>query len=192
MRFVVIGMVLRNGACMVVEPKHIASIVEEALRVSERQAAVSIDPAVADSPRALSKELIRVPSDLAYYNSVYSDVLEYHIQVKRSRDRIEAERMDFHRTAEHVPDVRVTDAMVRALAETDPKVITAQEQVDVAEVWKSRLSGVVDAIRSKEKSLASLSFLTQAELRASGRNQQGGGDPREDPLSERERRTFGR
>ena len=174
---------------MKVQPKTIVSIVEEALNPNERQAAVSIDPAVVDSPRALSKELIRVPSDLAYYNSVYSDVLEYHLSSKRSRDRIESERASFHRSAEPGPGVRVTDAYVRALAETDPQVVTAQEQVDIAEVWKSRLAGTVDAIRAKEKSLAAISFLMQAELRVSGRGQQGAGDPREDSLADRERRA---
>jgi len=176
---------------MKVPVSKIEDTVAEALDVSEKQRAVSIDPIAADSPRVVSQELVRLPADLSYYNGVFADVLEYQILCKRERDRVEAERVAHYRkTTEPPPGARVvTDAFIQALVSADPLVTNAQNLVDTADVWKARLSGIVDAIRSKEKALTSIAMLMQAEIRVG--HHAGAGDAKEDDTASRERRIWG-
>jgi hypothetical protein len=171
------------------QEKTLAAVIMEVL--DDQKVATNIDPGAADNPRTLSKELVRLPGDLAYHNGVYADILEYQREAKRTRDRVEAQRQQFHReNAAPPPSGRVTESFIQSLVETDPLVITAQEDYDRAEVWRVRLAGIIDAIRAKKELLTSIGILMQAEIRS--HHLAGTGDPqREQHDSEpaRERRA---
>lgn len=149
--------------------------VEELLEVKYANMATHCDPMASESPRVLSRELIRLSGDLATYNRAYADVLKAFRTTKRRKNRVESDRAAWHREhADKPPSGRITDAYIAALAETDPKVIEVQDELDELEDWKTQLSGVVDAIRAKQKDLEAVGYIMQAEIRAA--HLQGGGD----------------
>jgi hypothetical protein len=157
--------------------------VEDALDPSNVGPAVTIQPIAVDSPRVLSEELIRLPGDLARFNRVYALVLKAHRVTKRKKSRVESERAAWHREhAEKPPSGRITDAYIQALAETDPQVIDVQDELDEIEDWKTQLSGIVDAIRAKQRDLEAVGYLMQAEIRSG--HLAGGADPQSDEARE--------
>lgn len=156
----------------------LAKEVAEMLDPDVSDPCVQVNPMAVDSPRILSRELIRLSGDLARYNRVYALVLKAHRACKKRKVRVESERATWHRTnAEPPPSGRITDAYIHSLAECDPKVIEVQDELDNLEDWKTQLSGIVDAIRAKQRDLEAVGYLMQAEIRSG--HLAGGGDPQE-------------
>lgn len=123
----------------------------------------AIKSATAIEPIALNEEFVRLPSDLAYWNSVYADALGDLLRAERTLEEGEARAREEHRAA--VPeDEKVTEKALDARVALDPRYMKLREAVDDAAVAKARASGVVDAIRAKREMVVSLGAQLRAEM----------------------------
>lgn len=131
------------------------------IRASSHLDPDEIKAAVTIMPEAITEDFVRVPSDLAYYNAIYSDAIDMLLTAKRKVEECEAElRREYRASA----DVKVTESYLDSCVALDPRYKILRESVDRAEVNKSRANGVVDAIRAKKEMLISLGAHIRAEM----------------------------
>jgi len=120
--------------------------------------------AVQIEPLALQEEYIRVAPDLAYFNERYSRALERSMIAKLAVDQTEARLQIAVRQALLNTSQKITEALVEASVTTHEDMTTAREEQIQADVEKSRLHGVLDAIRTKRDMLVSLGAHVRSEL----------------------------
>jgi hypothetical protein len=148
----------------------------------------AIDAATRIDPAALQSDFVRLPSDLAYYNGVFADAMQMLIQAKRELDIGEAQiRQEYRDKYEGAS--RITVDQLDTCMMADSRYREMREQVDAAEVLKSRAAGVVDAIRAKRDSLISLGHFALAEMRSPPQVRDNQGGSAEDRISALERRA---
>lgn len=135
---------------------------EEAFDPERIKSATDIDP------DKLNDHFTRLPSDLAYYNEVYSEALKVLLTAKRLLDIGEADLRVKLKGQLAGTKVTVSDLDAMVLTHNDYRKL--QEDVDSAEYLKSRAAGVVDAVRAKREMLVSLGAQLRAEMAAQGMN----------------------
>lgn len=149
--------------------ENLEKMLEEALDTERVRRATSVHRSAADMPQVLMQEFVRLPADLAYYNAVYSETLRLVLHAKKARDVREATlTIDFKKGDPPEGLRSMSESVVVALIEQDLTFIALQDDVIAAEVLRSRLGGIVEAIKAKRESLTSLGMLMQAELRSLG------------------------
>lgn len=118
-------------------------------------AAVTIEPTV------LNEEFIRLPSDMAYWMSVYCDAIETLLGAKRQLDAGESQiRLEYKSQARERP----TESYLDSCVFQDPRYRVLKEGVDRAEVIKQRAHAVVESLRAKRDMLISLGAHIRAEM----------------------------
>lgn len=148
---------------------NIETILEEALDPAEVKRVVSIAPGASENPRILMQEFIRLPSDLAYYNECYASVLRETLRTKQARNLREAVLHQELKNQDPPPGFKtMSEPLVASLTEQDPTYLALGDDQMAADVLKSRVSGVVDAIRAKRSALENMARLLQSELAALG------------------------
>ena len=115
-------------------------------------------------PETLQEEYVRLPADLAYWSARFADALREFLRLKLKADRMEAQVRIEHRERLSTGGGKVTESMVDAAVETDPRLHEAQDAALVAECEKVRLYGVLDSIRAKRDMLQSLGAQVRAEM----------------------------
>lgn len=115
-------------------------------------------------PLALNEEFIRLPADVAYWNERYSKAYRGWSTAKVELDRIRAQKNLEIREAAKTGGGKVTEAYVESLIEVDPAYVNSRMTLIEAEVEKTRLYGVLDAIRTKREMLVSLGAQIRQEM----------------------------
>jgi hypothetical protein len=114
-------------------------------------------------PEAVSEEMTRVPSDLAYWGERFAVALRAYLTAKLDEKRTHARVRILVREG-LAQQGKVTEGMVDAATDAHPEVEKASLDTIEAEVEKVRLYGVVDAIRSKRDMLQSIGAQVRAEM----------------------------
>ena len=109
-------------------------------------------------PLCIEEEYIRLPGDMAYWNSRYSDVYRHWLEMKVARDLAHNRLLMEHRELLLAKSTsgRVTAAEVESHVVQDPIYLDAKAKELVAESEKIRLYGVMEALRAKRDMLISL------------------------------------
>jgi hypothetical protein len=131
---------------------------------------------------ALNSHFIRLSADLAYYNQIYSDVLDLLRSCERGLEFGEADIRTEYRAGTQPNGRPASEGYIDDCVKSDHRYKKMREECDHAEVLKSRVAGIVDAIRAKKDMLVTLAANQRAELE---------GDPavrrRERSLEDKER-----
>lgn len=116
------------------------------------------------NPEDIQGEFVRIPADLAYWNSQYAAAMRRHlfskIDTKVLRARLEPEI----RAALIAAGAKLTESMVKAAIDSDERVVEAERMEAEAEVAKNECFGYLDSIRSKKDMLISLGAQLRAEM----------------------------
>lgn len=122
--------------------------------------------AVMIEPEALEEEFVRMPADLARWNQLYAEALGRHMEAKAKVDRVYARTFIKLKGAASDDDSpkRRTETDIKSAVELDVGYRAAQDELVTALVEKTRLYGVVDAIRAKRDALISIGAGRRAEL----------------------------
>lgn len=115
-------------------------------------------------PLALNEEFIRLPADLAYWNERYAQAYKKFLASKLDVDKVRAQRQIHYREALPLEGKKVTESVVEAAVDIDEQVIRAREAHIEAEHEKTRLYGVLDAIRSKRDMIIQIGAQVRTEM----------------------------
>lgn len=115
-------------------------------------------------PLALEEEYIRLPADLAFWNDRYAKAVETYLQAKHDSDTMYAKLLIIHRATLQNQGVKVTESIVEATILQDQKWLDVEQKRIGAEAAKARLSGVLDAVKTKRDMLISLGAHIRAEM----------------------------
>lgn len=124
----------------------------------------SLYEAVQIEPLALQEEFIRTPRDLAYWNERYRNANQAFLESKIELERVEARQRIWHRERLVNEGGKVTESMVDAAVAMDDELYAARMEHVKKEVEKTRVNGVLDAIRAKRDSLISIGAHVRAEM----------------------------
>jgi hypothetical protein len=114
---------------------------------------------------ALDEEFIRMPADLAYWNSQYADALRTYLVAKLEHDRTRARvYLTVKAVNEDGGGKKATVADLEAMVVCDPAYHQTALTLLEADVAKTRLRGVVDAVVTKKDMLQSLGAKLRAEM----------------------------
>ena len=119
---------------------------------------------VAVEPTAIQEEYVRLPADLAYWNELYARAYHRHLTAKVNEKHLNALLRIEHREQLENSVARVTESMVDSAVDTDERLQRAHSERIEAEVEKTRLYGILDAIRAKREMLVSLGAHVRAEM----------------------------
>lgn len=114
----------------------------------------------------IQAEYIRLPADLAYWNSRYADAYRDWNSSKLELDML-CSTLSLAIRDELINQAkggRVTLAEVEQVLHTTPQYRDAKQKEILAEADKARLYGVVDAIRAKKEMLISLGAHIRLEM----------------------------
>ncbi len=141
-------------------------------KAAEAQAAV--DPAgemdaylkqcVGINPEDIQAEFVRIPGDLAYWNTQYANALREHLLSKLDFDVLKANLDPMVRQALLEAGAKITEATVSSAIESHEQLIDARRACIEAEVAKNERFGCLDAIRAKKEMLISLGAHLRAEM----------------------------
>lgn len=113
-------------------------------------------------------EYIRLPGELARWNTRYADAVRAMAQAEAKLERLEAEAFLLHKTTSEKLDAaeakKYTVDRINALVRTDAAVCAAGDVLIEAQANKAWIAGVVDAIRAKREMLVSLGAHLRAEM----------------------------
>jgi hypothetical protein len=115
-------------------------------------------------PLQIQEEFVRVPAELAYWNEKLAVALRNHLRAKIDLDRTQARLRIEKRVVLAGPGGKVTESMVDSEVEQDKTYQDALEATVAAEVERSRLRGVVEAIQAKRDMLTMLGSHIRAEM----------------------------
>lgn len=126
---------------------------------------MTVEDATRIEPMVITEEMVRIPSDMAYWNERYANVFQYWLEAKFARERTYSEAFrDIQERLATTSKTRVTVSEVEHLVATDRTYIDARMSEIVAESEKLRLGGVVEALRAKKDMLISLGAHMRAEM----------------------------
>lgn len=128
-------------------------------QTEELRAAVNIDPLF------LKEEFVRIPGDLAYWNSQFAKAHREFLLAKLRANEIASTQRIILR-ADNVRKLTVDD--MNSLVDEDIDVRTARADLVEKEYERERIKGIVDAIRTKRDMVVSLGAHIRIEM---------GGDP---------------
>jgi hypothetical protein len=117
-------------------------------------------------PKRLDDEFCRLPADLAYWNARYADAQEELLNVRRNLEKLEAMLRREYRGSL----IKPTEAAIGDAVAVDERYIVLREREDAAEVAKTRLTGVTEALRAKREMLISIGANARAEFKSYGRS----------------------
>lgn len=120
--------------------------------------------AVRIEPMVLTEEMVRTPSDIAYWNERYSNVYQAWLEAKYSRERVFADLSKATHASLIAQKGKATIAEVESLVLTDPEYVKARSIEIVTETEKVRLGGVMEALRAKKDMLISIGAHMRAEM----------------------------
>lgn len=145
----------------------------------EQELLTALDPetvraATAIEEAAIHGHFLRLSSDLAYFNGIYSDVLGLLRVAERRLEFGEADIRLEYRQSTQPSGKAATEGYIDECVKADHRYRKLREEVDNAEVLKSRVSGVVDAIRSKKEMLITVGANMRAELEGDPMIREGG------------------
>lgn len=115
-------------------------------------------------PEAIQEEYVRLPSDLAYWNKQYAEAQRVELKAKARAKRARADAQLRIRQEAADDGRKMTDKIAEAETEIDADVAEAEDFYADAVADRSRLYGVVDAVRAKKDMLVSLGAHVRAEL----------------------------
>lgn len=133
-------------------------------------------------PTCIDEEFVRLPTDIAWWTARHARAIGVHLTAEAKAKRlrgfleIDARRRleDLARLkleAERDPDAkkqkreqRITEAMVAAEVEQDPRWHEAQADEIAAEVERERMKGAVAAMMAKRDALIQLGANARAEM----------------------------
>lgn len=128
---------------------------------------IEVDAYLADCvqiyPEAIQEEYVRMPSDLAYWAERYAKALRVYLGSKLDLDRSRARLRVACRLDLEVQG-KVTESMVESAVDQHPEMEVARLNYIEAEVEKVRISGLLDAIRTKKDMLVSLGAHVRTEM----------------------------
>lgn len=116
------------------------------------------------NPDDIQEEFVRVPGDLAYWNSRYADAQRAQLTAELDEKVLKAELEAPVRLALISAGAKVTESMVKAGVESHDDYVQAQRHTIDCEVEKSKCFGYLDAIRSKRDMIISLGAHIRAEM----------------------------
>lgn len=122
------------------------------------QAATVIDP------MDINNEYIRLPNDLATWNSVYADAVEQLLKAKLSLEVGEEEIRGQWRAKLQGEGAKITEGYLDECVTRDARYRVLRETANQAEVLKVRAAGVIGAIEAKRDMLVSLGANLRAEM----------------------------
>lgn len=104
-------------------------------------------------PAALTEEFVRAPGDIAHWAGLYTEALEGQLLAEANRKRVKEEALlRIKKSAADKP----TEKVLTALVETDPDYQVAVLEEIRADVKKSKVTGILEAVRAKKDILISL------------------------------------
>lgn len=113
----------------------------------------------------LQGEFVRVGGDLAYYNGRYSDALEMYLKAKHNLKFVAAVSRKRLREEAQAKGTKLTEGALEDLVEVDPAMVACREELIAAEVLKSRVGGIIEAVVTKRDMLVSLGAHVREEMR---------------------------
>jgi len=118
----------------------------------------------------LNSEFVRVPSDLAYWSDRYADTIEAYGSAKTQRERMYSELYAAYQfdLQTRLGPKGAPSATVDACVLRDPRYIATKETETKEEANKSRMYGIVDAIRTKRDMLVQLGAQSRSEMNMQG------------------------
>lgn len=115
-------------------------------------------------PADLTKEFVRVPSDLAYWNEQYSQAYKIWLEAKAARELIYAQAYEARLADMSHLGKRPTVSEIESSVIQDANYTQAKMEEIATETEKVRLYGVLDSLRSKRDMLISLGAQLRAEM----------------------------
>lgn len=116
------------------------------------------------NPEDIQAEFVRIPGDLAYWNSRFASAMRAHLHSKLDEKVLKANLEPAVRVALQAAGAKITEGMVTAGIESDDSYIEAQRRTIDCEVEKNECYGRLDAIRSKKEMLISLGAHLRLEM----------------------------
>jgi len=114
---------------------------------------------------ALNEEYIRLSADYAFWSSKYADSRRTHAISKLNRETVRSTLRIAHREELAEDNNRVTESMVTSAVDIDPKWIGSKHNEIDAETDMVRLSGILEALKTKREMLISLGAHARAEMK---------------------------
>jgi hypothetical protein len=120
----------------------------------------AVDAAVSIDPLDLQDEFRRIPADLARFNELYARALRRFLKSKARTEQVFS--LVYLETREG--GAKATEAQIKAEVAMDDRYNSALEERIEAEVEKTRLGGILDALMAKKDSLISMGANLRAEM----------------------------
>lgn len=116
------------------------------------------------NPLALDDGFIKISAQLATFNERFYEALRTHLRAKAELDRTWARLYLAIREELKDADPKTTEATIKASVDSHDEYFAARMAAAEAEAEKSRLWGVLDALRAKKDALISLGANARAEM----------------------------
>jgi hypothetical protein len=115
-------------------------------------------------PLNINDEFVRIPSDIAYCNALYSDARKDKLYAELVRTRTVARLRIEHRERLLEEEKKATEGMISSAVEDDDRYQLAYQAEIDAEIREVRYRGVCEALRAKKDALISLGAQYRAEM----------------------------
>lgn len=129
-----------------------------------------VDPYLFDSvmvvPELISEEFVRIAPDIAYWSSHYARAHQDYLTAKLNTKRVRAGFRISERARLIGDGVKYTESMLDALVDASDTVFAAEAAEIAAEVERSRIMGILEAVRAKKDMLVSIGAHQRAEMSA--------------------------
>lgn len=141
----------------------------------DRRAQEDTDKLISDSinivPEMIEEEYTRLPGDIGYWNAQFARAVRTHLMAKRLVKKTEARlTLKYSRPPELLGDAlpgpwkQPSVAQLEALVQNDDELEQAEQCLIEAEVEKTRIYGIVEAVRAKREMIVSLGAHLRIEM----------------------------
>lgn len=127
---------------------------------SREELNAAVDEAVSIDPLDLQDEFRRIPADLARFNELYARALRRFLKAKARTEQVFS--LVYLETREG--GQKATEAQIKAEVAMDDRYNDSLQERIEAEVEKTRLGGILDALMAKKDSLISMGANLRAEM----------------------------
>jgi len=115
-------------------------------------------------PLQLEEEFVQLPATLAYWNERYAEAQRGYLRAKVERERASSRLTMECRAVLEAKKGKATVGDVEAAVNGHPEYMKTKDLELDTEIEKSRVYGVLDAIRAKKEMLISLGAHIRAEM----------------------------
>ncbi len=115
-------------------------------------------------PSLLQDEFVRLSADLATWNARYAEASEAYLEADTSFDFLAAELSREWRAEFVEGGTKHTEAGIKERVESDKRYLAARRARNSAEVEKTRMRGMVDAVQAKKDMIVSLGATIRMEM----------------------------